>query len=130
MAPGIDEIPTKILQVAWPQISNYVLSLFQRCLACGHHPAPFQTAILAIIPKPNKMDCTSPRSYRPIVLLSVLGKGLERLLAKKISWLVITYKVVASQQFGALPLQSSIDLMTCLTHDIEQALTTSKRPLF
>src|SRR5436190_21429384 len=122
MAPGIDQIPTKILQVAWPQISNYILPLFQRCLACGHHPAPFRTAILAIIPKPNKADHTSPRSYRPIALLSVLGKGLERLLAKKISWLAISLRVLIDQHFGALPLRSAVDLTTCLTHDIEESL--------
>src|SRR5439155_23107682 len=75
-----------------------------------------------ILSKPNKADRSSPRSYRPIALLSVLGKGLERLVAKRISWIAIKYNVLAPQQFGALPLRSSVDLTTCLTHDIETAL--------
>ena len=79
-APGSDENPMKILQIAWPQIEPFIITLFQKCLQCGHHPASFQTAILAIIPKPNKMGHLSPRSYQPIALLSVLGKGLERLI--------------------------------------------------
>jgi hypothetical protein len=37
------------------------------------------------------------------------------------SWIAIKYKVLARQQFGALPLCSSVDLTTCLTHDIESA---------
>jgi ribonuclease HI len=126
-APGADEVPTAVLQVAWPLINNRVLKLFQKCLLYGHHPACFRTAILAIIPKPNKTDRTSPRSYRPIALLSVLGKGLERLLARKMAWLAVSLRVMNSQQFGALPLRSSVDLTTCLTHDVEEALINGRK---
>ena len=46
--------------------------------------------------------------------------GLERLVARNMTW------IVASQQFGALHLRSAIDLTTCLTHDIERALNQWK----
>jgi hypothetical protein len=105
-------------------IEPLVLNLFQGCLSTGHHPTIFQSATLAIILKPNKPDQTSPRAYRPIALLSVLGKGLERLLARNISWLAINLRVLLDQQFGALPLQSSVDLTTCLTHDVETTLNS------
>lgn len=121
--PGKDQIPTAVLRLAWPVISDLVRDLFQACIDVGHHPKCFRIAIVAIIGKPNKVDGSSPRSYRPIVLLSVLGKGLERLVAKRMSWIAIKYKVLARQQFGALPLRSSVDLTTSLTHDIESALT-------
>ncbi|KAI0994497.1 hypothetical protein K3495_g13685 [Podosphaera aphanis] len=120
--PGEDRIPTAVLRLAWPQISDLVLDLFQACLDTGHHPKCFRTAILAIIEKPNKLDISSPRSYRPIALLSVLGKGLERLVTRRMSWIAIKHKLLTRQQFGALPLRSSVDLTTCLTHDIENAL--------
>ena len=125
-APGSDEIPTAILKIAWPQIELLVLDLFQKCLKLGHHPATFRSATLAIIPKPNKPDRTSPRAYRPIALLSVLGKGLERLLAKKMAWLAITRHILSNQQFGALPLRSATDLTTCLTHDIEKGFSQGR----
>jgi hypothetical protein len=121
-APGQDEISTAILRAAWPVIEPLVLNLFQGCLSTGYHPTIFRSATLAIIPKPNKPDQTSPRAYWPIALLSVLGKGLERLLARNISRLAINLRVLSDQQFGALPLRSSVDLTTCLTHDIETAL--------
>ena len=123
-APGQDEISTVILQAAWPEIEPLVLNLFQGCLSTGHHPAAFRSATLAIIPKPNKLDQTSSRAYWPIALLSVLGKGLERLLARNISWLAINLQVLSDQHFGALPLRSSVDLTTCLTHDIKTALNS------
>jgi ribonuclease HI len=126
-APGMDEIPTPVLRLAWPQIESRVLDLFQKCLRYGHHPACFRSAILAIIPKPNKTDRTSPRSYRPIALLSVLGKGLERLIARKMAWLAVSLRVINNQQFGALPLRSSVDLTTCLTHDVEETLLNGRK---
>ncbi|EDO02463.1 hypothetical protein SS1G_04939 [Sclerotinia sclerotiorum 1980 UF-70] len=123
-APGADELPTSILKIAWPLIESFVTQLYHSCIRIGHHPKPFRSAILTIIPKPNKADLSSLRSYRPIALLSVLGKGLERLIARQMSWTSVTHLVLASQQFGALPLRSAVDLTTCLTHDVEQALNS------
>ena len=120
--PGKDGIPSALLRLGWPYISNLVLDLFQACIDTGHHPRCFRTAILTIIGKPNKADMTSPSSYRPIALLSVFGKGLERLVARRMAWISIKFKILAHQQFGALPLRSSVDLTTCLTHDIENSL--------
>ena len=121
-APGDDEITTAILKAGWHLLEQPIFRLFQKCLLLGHHPACFRTAILVILSKNNKPDKTSPRAYRPIALLSVLGKGLERLLARRMSWLAIEAKILAKQQFGALPLRSAVDLTTCLTHDVETAL--------
>jgi hypothetical protein len=123
-APGKDEIPTLVLKVGWPLIKSPVTALFHACLELGHHPACFRTAILAILSKPNKPDRANPQSYQPIALLSVLGKGLERLIARQISWIAVKHKVIAKQQFGALPLRSAVDLTTCLTHDVEVALNS------
>ena len=78
--------------------------------------------ILVIISKPNKVDRSSPRSYKLIVLLSILSKGLKWLLVHKMAWLTVTLQVTNSQQFGALPLRLSVNLITCLTHDVEKAL--------
>ncbi|KAI9039460.1 reverse transcriptase [Aspergillus affinis] len=124
--PGSDGLPTSILKAAWPLIKNRVLALYQSCLSTGYHPQCFRHAVLAIIQKPNKTDWANPRSYRPIALLSVLGKGLERLIARNMAWIAISYKVLASQQFGALPLRSAVDLTTCLLHDVEQTLNQGK----
>lgn len=121
-APGSDEIPTCILKIAWPLIKESICVLFSGCLSIGHHPKCFRNATVVILQKPNKSDLSSPRSYRPIALLSVLGKGLERLIAKRLSWISVKYKILESQQLGALPCRSAVDLTTCLTHDVERAL--------
>jgi hypothetical protein len=42
------------------------------------------------------------------------------------AWIAIHYKALASQQFGALPLRSAVNLTTCLLHDVEQVLNQGK----
>lgn len=60
------------------------------------------------------------KAWRQIALLSCIGKVLERAIAKRISHLAIINNYVGSQQFGALPKRSVIDLVSCVVHDIEE----------
>lgn len=119
--PGQDNIPTNILKKAWPCLGNAITTLYCFCLEAGWHPTLFRKATLVAIPKPGKRDRSSPRSYRLIALLSVLGKGLERLLAQRVAWVAIKHKVLHPQHFGALPARSASDLAACLIHDIEDS---------
>ncbi|KAI1839712.1 hypothetical protein JX266_014080 [Neoarthrinium moseri] len=102
-SPGSDGITTAVLKTAWPVIKEEVVALFRACVQVGWHPTCFKEATLVILAKPVKKDKTAIRSYRPIALLSVLGKGLERLIAKRLSWVAVKHRVLHSQQFGALP---------------------------
>src|ERR1700733_3382895 len=119
---GLDEIPTKVWKLAWPLLEKYIVFLYSKCLELGYHPIPFRTATLVTIPKPGKKDYASPRSYRLIALLSVLGKGIERLVAKRLAWVAIKHKILHPQQFGALFSRSATDLTAVAVHDIENAL--------
>lgn len=76
-----------------------------------------------MIPKPGKENYSIPKAYRPISLLSCLGKGLERLIARRLAWTVVDLGILAPQHFGALPKRSATDLVAALTHDVEQALS-------
>ncbi|PTB47364.1 hypothetical protein M431DRAFT_102416, partial [Trichoderma harzianum CBS 226.95] len=51
---------------------------------------------ITIIPKPRKLEKVYIiyKGYRPISLLFYIGKGLKRLLAKKVSLLAIEYKIL------------------------------------
>ncbi|KAI1839459.1 hypothetical protein JX266_014330, partial [Neoarthrinium moseri] len=121
-SPGVDGLTVKVLKACWPVIGERVRDLFQTCIANGHHPAPFKVAEVVMIPKPGKKNYSDPGTYRPISLLSCLGKGLERLLARRMAWTVVERGILASQHFGALPKRSATDLVAALIHDIEQAL--------
>lgn len=57
------------------------------------------------------------------MLLSCLGKDLERLIAKRMSHLAIVSDIVGHQHFVALSKRSVTDLVSCSVHDIEEAHT-------
>ena len=75
---------------------------------------------MVLLEKPNR-DPTTIKGWRSIDLLSRIGKGLERLLAKRMVHLAITCDVVGHQKFGALPKRSATDLVSCVVHDVEEA---------
>ena len=75
-----------------------------------------------MILKAGKRDRSSPRSWRPIALLSCLGKGLERLVAKRMAWTALTNKVLSAQHAGASPKRSTMDLVASFVHEAENAL--------
>lgn len=119
--PGQDGITTSILKKAWPTLGPHITHLYQQCSEVGWHPTPFRQATLVVLPKAGKRDRSNPRSYRLIALLSVLGKGLERLIARRMAWTAIKKKVLHPQQFSALPCRSATDLATALVHDVEES---------
>ncbi|RKL19988.1 hypothetical protein BFJ72_g15127 [Fusarium proliferatum] len=84
-SPGSDNITVDLLKAVWHIIGMHVRRLFERCLSIGHHPKPFKEAEVVMIAKPGRRDLTSPRAWRPISLLSCLGKGLERLIARRLA---------------------------------------------
>ncbi|CVL09150.1 uncharacterized protein FMAN_15430 [Fusarium mangiferae] len=125
-SPGSDNITVNLLQAVWHIIGTHVRRLFEGCLSAGHHPKLFKEAEVVMIAKPGRRDLTEPRAWRPISLLSCLGKGLERLIARRLAWAAIYYNVLHSQQAGALPKRSATDLVTALIHDIEEAFARKK----
>ncbi|KAJ3454190.1 hypothetical protein MRS44_018084 [Fusarium solani] len=121
-SPGSDNITVALIKACWLSIGEYTRRLYEACLRLGHHPPVFKQAEVVMIPKPNKRDLTSPRSWRPISLLSCLSKGLERLIAGRLAYAAIGQDVLHPQQIGALPKRSAVDLVAALIHEIEAAL--------
>lgn len=46
---------------------------------------------------------------------------MERIIAKRMTYLSISHKIIVRQQFGALPKRAATDLVSCMVHDIEEA---------
>ncbi|XP_044715189.1 endonuclease-reverse transcriptase domain-containing protein [Hirsutella rhossiliensis] len=119
--PSRNSITVQMLKAVWHIIGSHVQRLYEGCLTIGHHPKPFREAEVVMITKPGRRNLSTPRAWRPISLLSCLGKGLERLIARRLAWASVHYGVLHSQQAGALPKRSAVDLVAALLHDIEEA---------
>ncbi|GBP96815.1 Putative 115 kDa protein in type-1 retrotransposable element R1DM [Eumeta japonica] len=78
--PGIDGFTSDICQAAIFRDLGLFLAMANKCLELGYFPRAWKVAAIKVIPKPGKEDYARPKSYRPIGLLPVLGKTVERML--------------------------------------------------
>ena len=64
------------------------------------HLNEFKHAITTLLLKPFKPK-DRPKSYRPVVLLSNIGKVFEKLIANRFRYLAETHKLLPTLQFGS-----------------------------
>ena len=79
-APGIDGITARIVKNVWLAASSELTRIFGLCVEEGTFPEVWKDGRLIVLPKGNGKPLTDPKAYRPITLLSVLGKILERVI--------------------------------------------------
>ncbi|KAI0682514.1 hypothetical protein C8T65DRAFT_550178, partial [Cerioporus squamosus] len=86
--PGWDHLHWRHLKllVSDPHFLDTLLNLYNAILRLGVWPAQFKRAVSVVIPKPYKEDYTRVKSYRPIVLLSTLGKLFEKILSERLHY--------------------------------------------
>ena len=82
-APGFDNIPWSIVKKLDYNIHIFIIKLFNYCVMHRCFPEIWKKGQIIVIPKPNT-DHTRANNYRPITLLPVLGKLLEKIIRNKI----------------------------------------------
>lgn len=58
---------------------------FQACITIGCCPMHFRRSITVSIRKPGR-PAGAVKSYRPIALLSTIGKTMESIMANRLAW--------------------------------------------
>jgi hypothetical protein len=98
-AIGLDGISYRLLKKLPDSYMDRIANIFSNCLHLGHFPAAWKNAKTILIPKPGK-DVRQAKNYRPISLLSCLGKVLERIIAHRLSSHMEENKLFAKSQSG------------------------------
>lgn len=83
-APGEDDIFPALLQKAKHKVAPILSKLYSSSLLLGYVPIPWRGTLVSFIPKPRKDNYGSPKSYRPISLMSFILKALEKLVDRRI----------------------------------------------
>ena len=129
-APGHSQITYRVLKWAWgsPIGEKHITALIQKCLRKGYHPKSWRRAIAIALRKPNEPDYSNPRAYCLIrvTLLECLAKVLERIFAKRLTFLAGKLNLVPPNQFGGRSNSSTDDTIMSFIPDIQAAWNHGK----
>ena len=98
-APGPDRIEVEVLKASY-EVIHKELRDFNACLRCGSFPRIWKQGSIRTLLKDADRDATNLTSYRPICLLSVMEKCLEKLLAERLRPVFMDSRYAAANQFG------------------------------
>lgn len=96
-APGMDEIRNILLKKLPPLGFVYLALIFNACLRLSYFPTQWKHAKVIGIKKPNKLP-SDPASYRPLSLLSKLGKLFERIILERLTKHLSDNNIIPEQQ--------------------------------
>lgn len=116
-APGLDGINHKTLKILNIMHPTLLTEILNQCLQWAVFPKKWKEGKLVLIYK-NKGDKTKADSYRPLTMLSALGKLLEKCLMMQIDQLV--ENKISDSQYGFRKGRSCEDCILAATKWIKK----------
>ena len=111
---GLDTVSVQLLKLALPYIVEPLTYIYNLCIQHNSFPTNFKKAKVIPIPKTKSMS-TSPSDYRPISILSILSKPLERHIHKHMLSFYEQNSLFHSYQSGFREYHSCQTALTRLT---------------
>ena len=124
-APGHDNLTSDICLHFTQIFPTLVTNLMNRCLHLGHFPTYWKLAVVKILPKPGREDYTVLTSFRPIGLLTIFSKLLEKLFVRRLTYNARTRGMWSAKQYGFREQSSTVD---ALNNAIEVIKTAKSGP--
>ena len=113
-ANGPDGIPPIILKKCAPELTPMLCKLFTISYRSGIFPSCWKTTRFQPIPKKGNKNL--PNNYRPIALLSVISKVMEKAINIELIKYLESSGIINDRQYGFRHRRSTGDLLAYVTH--------------
>ena len=117
---GLDGIPAIVLKRCAPELAPILTRLFQLSYDKGVFPDSWKIA--RVQPVPKKGSKSLPSNYRPISLLSVVCKVMEKCINSQILKYLEKHKLIHDRQYGFRQQRSTADLLAFVGHHWNRSL--------
>ena len=122
-SPGPSNIPIKLLKISAPIIVPHLVSIFNLSFKTGIFPDLMKLAkVVPIFKAGSKLLVTN---YRPISLLSVFSKILEKIVHKQLYEFLQLNSVIYESQFGFQKNRSTLHSLIEIVENIRNCMDTS-----
>ena len=109
-------IPAKFVKIGAPALSNILSELINECFSTGKYPDTLKIARITPIYKGGLKDI--PSNYRPISILPVLSKLIEKLTYNRLIKYIDKKSILNSSQFGFRKVHSTSHAITSICEKI------------
>ena len=103
-ATGLDNIEANFLKVTGPCITKTLMEICNLSITSNTFPCSWKVARVSPLYKKNNKD--NPSNFRPVSILSILSKLLERHVANHLFEFLNSHDLLATKQSGFRPKHS------------------------
>ena len=125
--PGTDKIPAKYVKLGAPALSNILSVLINECFSIGKFPHTLKIARLTPIHKDGPKDVSS--NYRPISILSILSKLIEKLTYNRLIKYIDRNSILSRNQFGFRFAHSTTHAITSIHEKILENVNNNRHTI-
>ena len=118
-AHGWDEISVRMIKLSDGALVLPPKIIFTNCLSRGLFPEIWKCA--NVVPVHKKQEKNVEGNYRPISLLPIFGKILEKLIYDSLYSHLVTHELLNQNQSGFRPGDSTVNQLLSITHTIFKA---------
>ena len=127
-ATGADNISARMLKGTVSSITPSLTKMFNLSIKTGSFPQSWKCA--RVVPIPKGGDLSNPTNYRPISILPIVSKVLEKYVHGIISDHLLLHSPILDQQWGFTTRKSTTAAVLSMTHDCTQSLEFLRVPYY
>ena len=116
-SPGMDGITSEHIQFFYDLLKPSIINIYNSCLCLSYFPKSWKIAKVIVLAKPGRDNYKNPSSFRPISLLPVFGKVLEKIILNRLVTMP-NCRWFSDSQHGFRKGKSTVTALEDLTQEI------------